>query len=472
MNRILNLPSTGELQKIDAAHHIHPFSNMAELNQNGSRVIVKGEGIFLYDNDNNRFLDAMSGLWCVNIGYGRKELAKVAEQQMRELPFYNTFFGTTHPPVVALSEKIASIAPKHLNHVFFSSSGSEANDTNIRLVRHFWSSYGKPAKKIIISRINAYHGSSLGSASLGGMASMHSQGGMPIPDIIHINQPYWYADGGKLSPNDFGILCAQELEKKIMEIGADKIAAFIAEPIQGAGGVIIPPETYWPEIQRICKEHDILIIADEVICGFGRTGNWFGSETLAIEPDIMTIAKGLSSGYQPIGGSIISDRIASTLESKGGEFNHGYTYSGHPVAAAVAIENIRILQEENIIGSVKNVIGPYLNEKWDELKNHPLVGEARSLGLLGAIELSPEPKSRASFEATEGTAGLITRNICIKNGLIMRHVYDKMIISPPLIISKRQIDDLLSLVWQCLDKAQKAITDNNLMKIGTRRLEK
>ncbi len=472
MNRILNLPSTGELQKIDAAHHIHPFSNMAELNRDGSRVIVKGEGIFLYDNDGNRFLDAMSGLWCVNIGYGRKELAKVAKKQMQELPFYNTFFGTTHPPVVALSEKIASITPKHLNHVFFSSSGSEANDTNIRLVRHFWSSYGKPTKKVIISRINAYHGSSLGSASLGGMASMHSQGGMPIPDILHVNQPYWYADGGELSPNDFGILRAQELEKKILEIGADKIAAFIAEPIQGAGGVIIPPETYWPEIQRICKEHDILIIADEVICGFGRTGNWFGSETLEIKPDVMTIAKGLSSGYQPIGGSIISDRIVSTLENKGGEFYHGYTYSGHPVAAAVAIENIRILQEENIIGSVKNVIGPYLNEKWDELKNHPLVGEARSLGLLGAIELSPEPKSRATFEATEGTAGLITRNICIKNGLIMRHVYDKMIISPPLIISKRQIDDLLSLVWKCLDEAQEAIKDNNLMKIGTRRLEK
>ena len=470
MNRILNLPSTNELQKIDAAHHIHPFSNMAELNQTGSRVIVKGEGIFLYDNDGNKFLDAMSGLWCVNIGYGRKELAKIAEQQMRELPFYNTFFGTTHPPVVALSEKIASIAPEYLNHVFFSSSGSEANDTNIRIVRHFWSSYGKPEKKIIISRVNAYHGSSLGSASLGGMKAMHSQGGMPIPDILHIDQPYWYADGGELNPNDFGILRAQQLEKKILEIGADRVAAFIAEPIQGAGGVIIPPETYWPEIQRICKDHDILIIADEVICGFGRTGNWFGSETLLIEPDIMTIAKGLSSGYQPIGGSIISDKVASVLENHGGEFNHGYTYSGHPVAAAVAMENIKILQEEKIIESVRNISSPYLKKKWAELKNHPLVGEARSLGMLAALELSPEPKSRASFQATEGTAGLITRNVCIKNGLIMRHVYDKMIISPPLIITKKEIDDLLSLVWRCLDEAHQALKQNNLMKIGNRRL--
>ncbi|MDG2473912.1 MAG: aspartate aminotransferase family protein [Paracoccaceae bacterium] len=471
MNRIANLPSTKEFQKIDAAHHVHPFSDMAELNQTGSRVIVKGDGIFLYDNDGAKFLDAMSGLWCVNIGYGRSELAKAAEKQMQKLPFYNTFFGTTHPPVINLSEKISSIAPKHLNHVFFSSSGSEANDTNIRLVRHFWATYGKPTKKIIISRLNAYHGSSLGSASLGGMKSMHSQGGMPIPDIIHIDQPYWYAEGGNMSPNDFGIMRAKELETKIMEIGSDNIAAFIAEPIQGAGGVIIPPETYWPEIQRICEEHNILLIADEVICGFGRTGNWFGSDTFSIKPDLMTIAKGLSSGYQPIGGSIISDRVASVLETKGGEFCHGYTYSGHPVAAAVACENIRILQEENIISSVRDETGPYLKEKWAELSNHPLVGEARSLGMLGAIELSPEPKSRASFKAAEGTAGLITRNICIRNGLIMRHVYDKMIISPPLIITTYEIDNLMSLVWKCLDEAKMVLEEKGLMSVGNRRTQ-
>jgi len=302
MNRITNLPSTNELQKIDAAHHIHPFSDMAELNEQGSRVIVKGNGIYLYDNDGAKFVDAMSGLWCVNIGYGRTELADVAAKQMKALPFYNTFFGTTHPPVVALSEKIASVAPKHLNHVFFSSSGSEANDTNIRLVRHYWASYGKPNKKIIISRLNAYHGSSLGSASLGGMKSMHSQGGMPIPDIVHINQPYWYAEGADISPNDFGVLRAKELENKILEVGAEQIAAFIAEPIQGAGGVIIPPETYWPEIQRICNEHNILLIADEVICGFGRTGNWFGSDTLSIKPDIMTIAKVSHLATSPLEG--------------------------------------------------------------------------------------------------------------------------------------------------------------------------
>ena len=469
MNRITNRRSTKEFQHADAAHHVHPFSDMAELNKTGSRVIVKGDGVFLFDNNGKKFLDAMSGLWCVNIGYGRSELSKVAERQMQELPFYNTFFGTTHPPVVELSEKIASIAPKHLNHIFFSSSGSEANDTNIRLVRHFWASCGKPSKKIIISRINAYHGSSLGSASLGGMKSMHSQGGMPIPDILHINQPYWYAEGGDKTPDDFGVIRANELENKIIEIGANNIAAFIAEPIQGAGGVIIPPKTYWPEIQRICSDHNILLIADEVICGFGRTGNWFGSDTYSIKPDLMTIAKGLSSGYQPIGGSIISDRMSEVLEVQGGEFNHGYTYSGHPVAAAVACENIRILQEEKIIDIVRKKTAPYLQKKWTELINHPLVGEARCLGMLGAIELSPEPESRASFEAIEGTAGLITRDICIENGLIMRHVNDKMIISPPLVISLEEIDSLISLVWKCLDKAEKKLKENGLMRVGNRR---
>ena len=470
MNRITNLPSTNEFQQMDAAHHIHPFSDMAELNQTGSRVIVKGDGIFLYDNDGKKFFDAMSGLWCVNIGYGRQELAKVAAKQMEELPFYNTFFGTTHPPVVNLSKAIAEVAPAHMNHIFFSSSGSEANDTNIRLVRHYWASYGKPTKRIIISRLNAYHGSSIGSASLGGMKSMHSQGGLPVPNIIHINQPYWYAEGGNMNHEDFGVMRARELESKIIEVGPDNVAAFIAEPIQGAGGVIIPPQSYWPEIERICTNYNILLIADEVICGFGRTGNWFGSDTFSIKPDLMTIAKGLSSGYQPIGGSIISDKVASLLENQGGEFYHGYTYSGHPVAAAVACENIRILKEENIIASVRDRIAPYFNQQWSMLTEHPLVGEARSLGMLGAIELSPEPKSRASFEAPEGTVGLITRNICIKNGLIMRHVYDKMIVSPPLIITENQIDILIALVWKCLDESKKVLKVKGLLNIGSRRV--
>ncbi|CAN0577893.1 unnamed protein product [Ectocarpus sp. 12 AP-2014] len=247
----------------------------------------------------------------------------------------------------------------------------------------------------------------MGSGSLGGMTGMHAQGGMPIPDIHHIGQPNWWAEGGDMTPEEFGLKRAQELEAAIKELGEDKVAAFIAEPIQGAGGVIVPPSTYWPEIQRICDEYDILLIADEVICGFGRTGNWFGSQTVGIRPDIMTIAKGLSSGYQPIGGSVVSDEVASVIA--GTEFNHGYTYSGHPVAAAVALENLRILEEEKIVEAVANKTGPYLKKKWEALGDHPLVGEARIVGMMASIAMTPDKASRAAFAADAGTAGLLCR---------------------------------------------------------------
>ena len=289
----------------------------------------------------------MAGLWCVNIGYGRPEMGEVAARQMSELPYYNTFFQTTHVPGIALARELAALAPGNLNHVFFAGSGSEANDTNLRMVRTYWAEKGQPQKSHVISRKNGYHGSSMGSGSLGGMSYMHAQGGMPIPGIHHIEQPDWWAEGGDQSPEEFGLARARLLEEKIEELGAENVAAFIAEPVQGAGGVIVPPSTYWPEIQRICRKHDVLLIADEVICGFGRTGNWFGSETLEITPDIMTVAKGLSSGYAPIGGSIVSDEIAEVINAT--EFNHGYTYSGHPVCAAVALENLRILKEENVL---------------------------------------------------------------------------------------------------------------------------
>ena len=300
MNKITNHMPTAELQAIDAAHHMHPFTANGELAEKGARVITRAKGVYLTDSDGIEILDGMAGLWCVNIGYGRTELADVAARQMVELPYYNTFFHTTHLPVIELAQKIAELTPEGLNHVFFASSGSEANDTNMRLVRTYWATLGKPTKTIILSRKNAYHGSSMGSASLGGMSAMHGQGGLPIADVHHLNQPHWWAEGGDATPRDFGLACAKELETAILEHGEENIAAFIAEPVQGAGGVIVAPDTYWPEIQRICDKYEILLIADEVICGFGRTGEWFGSQTLNIRPDIMTIAKGLSSGSPPI----------------------------------------------------------------------------------------------------------------------------------------------------------------------------
>jgi len=457
---------TAELQALDAAHHMHPFTTGADLARKGARVITRAEGCWLTDSEGERILDGMAGLWCVNLGYGRKELAAAAARQMEELPYYNTFFQTTHVPAIQLSARIAELAPDDLNNVFFASSGSEANDTNIRLVRAYWHEKGQPERKVIISRWNAYHGSSVGSGSLGGMKGMHAQGGMPIPDIHHIDQPDWWAEGGDMTPEEFGLERARQLEQAIEEIGPEKVAAFVAEPVQGAGGVIIPPESYWPEIQRIIDKYGIILIADEVICGFGRTGHWFGSETMGIKPHIMTIAKGLSSGYQPIGGSIVNDEIAGVIGKT--EFNHGYTYSGHPVAAAVALENLRILDEEGIVTQVREETGPYLKQKFEALADHPLVGEAKISGFMGSLALTPDKASRAPFAADAGTVGYICRERCFANNLVMRHVGDRMIISPPLVLSKDEIDTLIDRATRSLDECHAELEKQGLMVAGTR----
>lgn len=462
METITNHLPTAELQALDAAHHLHPFSHQSELAEKGARIITRATGVTLTDSEGCEILDAMAGLWCVNVGYGRDEIADVAARQIRELPYYNTFFQTSHVPVIALSAKLAELAPGDLNHVFYAGSGSEANDTNMRMVRVYWAQKGKPDKKIIISRNNAYHGSTMAGASLGGMTPMHEQGGLPIPDVHHIPQPNWYAEGGDSTPEEFGLQRAQELEKAILALGEDKVAAFIAEPVQGAGGVIIPPSTYWPEIQRICDKYEILLIADEVICGFGRTGNWFGSETMGIKPHIMSIAKGLSSGYAPIGGSIVCDEVAEVIA--GCEFNHGYTYSGHPVAAAIALENLRILEEENIVDRVRNDTGPYLQKKWKALADHPLVADACIIGMMGAIALSPNKAERAPFDGDSGAVGLICREHCFANNLIMRHVGDRMIISPPLVITKEEIDTLIERATRALDLTLEQIKKQGLFK--------
>ena len=465
MTVISNHLPTPALQALDAAHHLHPFTNDAELARKGARIIARANGVMLTDTDGVEMLDGMAGLWCVNIGYGREELAEAAARQMRELPYYNTFFQTSHAPVIALSARLAGLAPEGMTKVFYAGSGSEANDTNIRLARHYWAAKGKPQKQVIISRRNAYHGSTMGGASLGGMAAMHAQGGLPIAGITHIDQPHWYAEGGEMSPEAFGLERARQLETKIAELGEGRVAAFIAEPVQGAGGVIIPPATYWPEIQRICDAHEILLIADEVICGFGRTGNWWGCDTFAIRPDIITIAKGLSSGYAPIGGSILRDEVAETIAA-GGEFSHGYTYSGHPVAAAVALENLRILEEEKIVEQAGQVAAPYLARRWSELADHPLVGEARTLGLLAGLQMTPDKAARAGFAAGPGKVGMICRDFCFANHLVMRHVGDRMIVSPPLIITKGQIDLLIERAWRALDQTYAVIRDEGLLKVA------
>lgn len=453
--------STSQLQQLDARHHWHPFSDMKELNAEGSKVIVKGEGAFLTDTDGKTYLDAMAGLWCVNIGHGRREIADAVQRQMLNLSYSNTFFQTTHLPAIQLSEAIAAIAPDGFNRTFFTSSGSEANDTVIRMVRTYWDCQGKPEKSIIIARKNGYHGSTVGSASLGGMQAMHGQGGLPIADIHHIDQPYWFGEGQDLSPEALGLKAAKALETAIDSLGENRVAAFIAEPIQGAGGVIVPPENYWPEVKRILKERDILFVADEVIAGFGRLGTWFGTNYYDLDPDLMAIAKGLTSGYLPLGGVMMSDRFASGFEAAG-EFYHGYTYSGHPACCAAGVENLRILRSENIVEQVATKTAPYLTTKWLALGDHPLVGEARMAGFLGALELVPAKPERHRFP-DEGRVGVLARNHAVASGLIMRAVRDTMIISPPLTLTIEEVDQLIDLVVQVLDLTHRDLKADGLM---------
>ena len=441
---------TRDLQSIDSEFHLHPFTDTKHLKDVGSRIVTDADGIYIWDSDGNKIIDGMAGLWCVNIGYGRKELIEAATKQLQKLPYYNTFFMTSHPPVIELSERLVNITPAQFNHAFFTNSGSEANDTVIRMVRRYWALQGKSSKHVVISRTNAYHGSTFGAASLGGMSHMH-ECGIPIPGISHIQQPYWYQDGNGLDPDTFGIQVAQSLAEEIERLGVENVAAFIAEPIQGAGGVIVPPATYWAEIARICNQYDILFVADEVICGFGRTGKWFASDYFGLNPDLMVMAKGLSSGYLPIAAVMVSDDVAAVMIENGGEFAHGFTYSGHPVACAVASENIRILDEEGIVDHVDVETGPYFQARLRELSDHPLVGETRGVGLIAGIELVKDKATRTRFDS-DLKVGIRCRDFAAENGLIMRAVEDSMVLSPPLIITKPQIDDLIAIAAKSLDE--------------------
>jgi putrescine aminotransferase len=452
MDTRTNLRPTAEYQAMDAAHHWHPFTDTADLNRRGVRVITGAQGCWLTDSEGNRILDGMSGLWCMQVGYGRPEIADAIARQARELAYYNTFFQSTHPAAAEFAAALAEVAPEGMSRVFFTNSGSESNDTVFRLARVYWDCLGQPSKKQFISRVNAYHGSTVASASLGGMGAMHGQSGLPIEGIHHIRQPYWFGEGREsgMSPDEFGLARARELEAKILDVGAENIAAFIGEPIQGAGGVIIPPATYWPEIERICRKHDILLVVDEVICGFGRTGNWWGSQTVGVTPDLAPIAKGMTSGYVPMGGVFISDRIAGPLMEKAGEIFHGYTYSGHPLACAAGLANLAIIREEKLVERVRDDIGPYLQRAWATLADHPLIGETRMVGLIGAAELVAD-KARMTRFPDEGTTGTLCRDISVANGLVMRAVRDTMIVAPPLVISRDECDELVARARKTFD---------------------
>lgn len=441
---------TNQLRQLDQKHHLHPFTDFRDYAANGGRIVSRAEHIYIYDSDGNKIQDAMSGLWCCSLGYSQDGIKKAVADQLMELPFYNNFFRCSNQPAVELATRLCEMAPADFNKVFFTNSGSEANDTQIKFVHRYYELLGKPGKRLIISRKNAYHGSTIAAASLGGMSTMHEQT-QGLDYIRHIEQPYWYELGGDMSPDEFGLWAANELAKKIDELGEDNVAAFIAEPIQGAGGVIVPPDTYWPAVQKILDKRDILFISDEVICGFGRTGNLFGFQTYGTKPDLITFAKAVTNGYMPLGGSLVSDKVADVLLGHGGEFAHGLTYSGHPASCAAGLATMDVLQQTPILESAANELSPYFSQALESLVDHPVVGQVRSKGLVAAVELVKDKGSRERL-APESAGAVYTRDRAIENGLMVRQTGDAMIMSPPFVTSTEEVDALVSKLTSALDK--------------------
>ena len=442
-----------DIKALDNAHHLHPFTTHHELREKGPRVITHAEGVYIYDEDGNKILDGMAGLWCVNLGYGRQELIDAAAETMKTLSYYNLFFQTTTPHAARLADLIAQKTPEGLDQILFGCSGSEAVDSAIKLIWYYWNLAGKPEKKAIISRERAYHGSTVAGASLSGLPFMHGIFDLPLPRFHHIGPTphyYEYALPGE-SERNFAMRCAKALEDKILELGPENVAAFAGEPVMGAGGLMLPPEGYWQEVERICRKYDVLLWSDEVICGFGRTGSWFGCQTYGFTPDVMTMAKGITSGYQPLSAVAINRRRADAIVNADTEMAHGYTYSGHPVAAAVAIRNIELMDELGLVGARGKAASRYFLQKLQTLDDHPLVGQTRGVGLLGALELVKNKQTRERY-SPGGRAGVTCRTHCFNSGVVMRAVGDTMFLCPPMVITDAEIDELFRLVRIALDK--------------------
>lgn len=451
-----NSPQTARWQALDAAHHLHPQTNSAALAKKGARVITHGKGVYVWDSEGRRMIDGMAGLWCVEVGYGRRELIDAATRALSELPFYNTFFQTTHPYAAELAARLSELTPPGLDRVLFHTSGSEATDAAAKIARYYWRLQGKPERNVILSRELGYHGSTMASASMTGIPYMREQFALPLPGFEYAPCPYHFRDGKGMNPEEFGKAVARRTEERILEIGPERIAAFIAEPVQGAGGLIVPPPGYWPAMMEILKRHDILLIADEVVCGFGRTGEWFGSQTYRLEPDMMALAKGLTSGYVPLAALILGPRVSEAILATGKDLAHGMTYEGHPVGCAVALAAIEVTQKEDLVRRVREETGPYLQKRFAELGDHPIVGETRGVGLLAALELVADKRTGERFP-DEGKTGLVCRDFCFDNGLVMRSIRDTMVVSPPLVIEKSEIDALVTQARVCLDLTLEAV---------------
>jgi len=440
----------------DAKTIVHPYSNLTFDTASRLLTIVRGDGAYVVDDQGNRYLEGMSGLWCTSLGFSEKRLVDAAHAQMQKLPYYHIFNHRSNEPSIDLAEKLLSVVPEGLEKVLFANSGSEANDQAVKLVWYYNNQQGRPEKKKIISRWRGYHGVTVASGSLTGLPANHADFDLPIKNILHTDCPshYHHANPGE-SEDDFCTRLAQNLEDLIRKEGPDTIAAMIAEPVMGSGAVIVPPKGYFEKIQKILKKHDILLIVDEVICGFGRTGEMFGSDTYGIKPDIMTVAKALSSAYQPISATIVSGKIydAMVAESrKQGIFAHGVTYAGHPVCAAVALETLKIYEERDIVGQVKKV-SPHFMKRLMALADHPNVGEARGVGMIGAIELVSDKKTRTAFPAAMGVGAQFQSHLQ-NNGVIVRALRDAVAFCPPLILTEAEIDILFDAVEDGLEFLQ------------------
>ena len=452
----------------DIAYYLHPYTNLKVHEKEGPLVITKGKGIYVYDENGKAYIEGLAGLWCTALGFDEERLVEAAMAEMRKLPYYHSFSHMSHDVGIDLAEKLVQMAPVPMSKVFFTNSGSEANDTAVKLVWYYNNALDRPGKKKIISRIKAYHGVTVASASLTGLPNNHRDFDLPIANILHTDCPHHYrfAEPGE-SEEAFATRMAENLEKMILEEGPETVAAFIAEPVMGAGGVFVPPPTYFEKVQAVLKKHDVLFIVDEVICGFGRTGNLWGCETFNLEPDIMTIAKALTSAYLPLGAVLISEPIYQALvkeSEKIGIFGHGYTYTGHPVCAAVALEALKIYQERDIVGHVRRV-APRLQDGLRRLADHPLVGEVRGIGLVAAVELVKDKATKESFDPA-GAVGLYLGKQAQKHGLIVRALEDIIAFSPPLIMTGEEIDEMLARFGKALDDTEAWVRKEGLAEVA------
>ncbi|WP_075214732.1 aminotransferase [Mongoliimonas terrestris] len=433
---------------------IHQQTNLADHRENGGTIMARGEGIWVYDETGKKYLEAMAGLWCASLGFSEKRLAEVAYKQMLELPYYHTFFGKGNVQAVELAAKLLSIAPVPMSKVLFQCSGSEANDTAIKLVWYYHNAIGKPEKKKIIGRIRGYHGNTIAAVSVSGQPHMHTDFDAPLSLFKHTDHPHYYRFHLEGETEEaFATRMAENLEKLILAEGPETVGAFFAEPVQGGGGALPPPATYFEKIQAVLKKYDILFLADEVICGFGRTGEMWGSTTYGLKPDMLSCAKALSASYQPISALMISEKIDQALvaqSAKLGTFGHGYTYGGHPVACAVALETLKIYEERDIVGHVKRVSKPFLDGLM-ALKDHPLVGDVRGIGLVAGVELMADKVSRTPF-APEQKIAVRVMDACAEHGLIVRAIMDRIAFTPPLIITEAEVEELLVRFKKALDQ--------------------